>query len=109
MFTSACCLFFLFDAILFVELINTAARLCRFLLACVKWMTLGTDFYMDTLVRRACYECIPTVACHSRLMVLRMDSFSHVFHLSILKIIHYHLETTVLLYHTILYFASSFQ
>lgn len=108
MLTSACCLFFLFDAILFIELINTATSLCSFLLACVEWMAFGTDFYMDTLICRTCYKCIPTVACHSCLMVLRMDSFSHVFHLSIFKIFIILSKTTLILYHTVQTFARDF-
>ena len=56
-FTSACNVSFLFNTILFVELINTAAS----------------------------YKCIPAVAGHCCLMVLWMDSFAHDFHLSILK------------------------
>ena len=108
MFTSACRLFFLFDTIFFVELINTSARLCRFLLSCVERMAFGTDFHMDTLVGRACNECVPAVASHSCLMVLRMDSFSHVFHLSIFKIFIILSKTTLLLYHTVQAFARDF-
>ena len=70
-FTSACNVSFLFNTILFVELINTAAS--------------GADFHVDTLVRRTCYKCVPAVAGHCCLMVLWMDSFAHDFHLSILK------------------------
>ena len=84
-FTSACNVSFLFNTILFVELINTAASLCRFLLACVERMALGADFHVDTLVRRTCYKCVPAVAGHCCLMVLWMDSFAHDFHLSISK------------------------
>ena len=74
--------FFLFDTIFFVELINTSASLRRLLLACVERMAFGTDFHMDALVGRACNECVPAVASHSCLMVLRMDSFSHLSHLA---------------------------
>lgn len=97
MVTSACRLFLLFDAVFLIELINTSTSLCCLLLACVERMAFGTDFYVDALVRGACYKCVPTVAGHSRLMVLRMDSFSHVFHLSILKYFIILSKTTLLL------------
>ena len=84
-FTSACNVSFLFNTILFVELINTAASLCRFLLACVERMALGADFHVNALVCGTCDKCVSAVAGYSCLMILRMDSFAHDFHLSILK------------------------
>ena len=74
-------MFHLFDTIFLIELINTSTSLCRLLLACVERMAFGTDFHMDALVGGACYECVPTVASHGCLMVLRMDSFLHLVHL----------------------------
>ena len=37
---------------------------------------------MDVLLGRACNECVSAVAGYSSLVVVRMDSFSHVIHLS---------------------------
>ena len=47
-------------------------------------MALGADFYVDFFLSRTCYECVSTVAGYSCLMVYRMDSFLHDFHLVIL-------------------------
>ena len=56
---------------------------CSFLLTCVEWMTFGADFYVNVLLCRTCYECITAVTGYSCLIVVRMDSFSHDFHLSV--------------------------
>ena len=40
-------------------------------------------FNMDVLFSRTCYESVSAVAGYSCLIVVRMDSFSHDFHLSI--------------------------
>ena len=45
-------------------------------------MAFGTDFYVDIFLCRSCYECVSTVAGYSCLIVVRMDSFTHDFHLS---------------------------
>ena len=71
----------LFDTIFLVELINTATSLSCFLLSCVERMTFRADFYVDFFACRTCYECIPTVASYSCLIVIWMDSFFHDFHL----------------------------
>ena len=63
--------------------VGTGDSLCSFLLTCVEWMTFGADFYVDVLFSRTCYECVTTVAGYSCLIIIRMDSFSHDFHLSI--------------------------
>ena len=83
--TSACNISVLFDTIFLIELVNTSACLSCFLLSCVERMALGADFYMDALVCRTCHKCVAAVAGYGCLMVLRMDSFSHDFHLSISK------------------------
>ena len=82
-FTSAFNLFFLFNAVFLVELINTSTSLSSFLLSCVEWMTLGADFYVDVLLCRSCYKCVSTVTSYSSLILIRMDTFAHDFHLSI--------------------------
>ena len=74
---------FLFDTILLVELINTSACLCSFLLSCIERMALGTDFYVNAFVCRTCNECIAAVASYCCLIELWMDTLSHDFHLSI--------------------------
>ena len=69
-----------------VELINTATCLSRFLLSCIERMALGADLNVDILLSRTCHKCISTVAGYCSLMILRMDSFAHDIHLSILKL-----------------------
>ena len=69
-------------AVLPIELVNTSARLGSLLLASVERMALGTDLNVDILLRGACYKGIPAVAGHRCLIILWMDSFSHVFHLA---------------------------
>ena len=71
------------QAISLVELIDTSASLSSFLLSCIERMTFGADFYVDILLGRSCYKSITAVAGYSCLIVIRMDSFSHDFHLSI--------------------------
>ena len=46
-------------------------------------MAFGADFYVDILLGRSCYKSITAVAGYSCLIVIRMDSFSHDFHLFI--------------------------
>ena len=47
-------------------------------------MAFGTNFYVNLGLRGAGHESIATVAGHSRLVVLGMDSFLHLIHLSII-------------------------
>ena len=44
-------------------------------------MAFGTDFHVDILLCGSCYECVSAVACNCRLIILRMDSCFHFFHL----------------------------
>lgn len=44
-------------------------------------MALRTDFYVDLFLCRSCHECVSTVACNCCLIILRMDSCFHFFHL----------------------------
>ena len=78
---------FLFDTVFFVELVNTAAGLCRFLLSCVERMALGADFHVNALVCGTCDKCVSAVAGYSCLIVFGMYSFAHDLHLSILKLL----------------------
>ena len=70
------------NAISPIELINTSTRLCSFLLACIEWMALGTDFNVDILLGRTCHKCVTAVTRYGCLIVIWMDSFFHLFHLS---------------------------
>lgn len=80
-------LFFLFSAVFSVELLNSAAGFKQELLAaCVERMALGANLDSDFILCGACYEFIPAVAFYCHLLVIRMDTFSHFFHL-ILKIV----------------------
>ena len=81
------CLFV--QTIFSVKLINTSACLSSLLLSCVERMAFGTDFYVDILLCGSCYKCVSAVAGYSCLIVIRMDSFSHDFHLSVSHSIFY--------------------
>ena len=59
----------------------------RQLLSCVERMAFGADLNVDVLFSRTCYESVSAVAGYSCLIVVRMDSFSHDFHLSIYLIL----------------------
>ena len=45
-------------------------------------MALGTNLYVNLLLGRACHEFIAAVTGNFCLVVRRMDTFFHVFHLS---------------------------
>ena len=72
----------LLNAVLLVELIDTSVRSCGLLLTRVERMALGADLYADVLFGRACHKCITAVTGYRRLVIIRMDSFSHNSHLS---------------------------
>lgn len=67
------------DAIFFVELINTAACCCRFLLTGIERMALGTNLNVDFLLGRTGYKLITAVAGNFCLIIGRMDSLFHDF------------------------------
>lgn len=46
-------------------------------------MAFGTNFYVDLRFCGTCHECVTAVTGYGCLIVLRMDSFSHFFHLSL--------------------------
>ena len=46
-------------------------------------MALGADFHMNLRLRGTGHECIPAVAGYGSLIILGMDSFFHLIHLSI--------------------------
>ena len=71
------------QTVFLIELIDTSTSLTSFLLSCIERMTFGADFYVDVLLGRSCYKSITAVAGYSCLIVIRMDSFYHDFHLSI--------------------------
>ncbi len=73
-----------FDAVLTIELINAASCGSGFLLASVERMALGADFYVDLLLSGSGYELVAAVADHLGLIILRMNSVFHFFHLVIL-------------------------
>ena len=69
----------LLDAVLLVELINTAAGVDQLLLAGVEGVALGADFNGDVLLGGAGLDDGAASALDSGLLVLRMDSFLHGF------------------------------
>ena len=71
----------LFNAVFPIELLDTSVSPGHLLLARVEGMAFGAYFYVNLRLRRAGHESVATVTCHSRLIVLRMDSFLHLVHL----------------------------
>ena len=67
----------LLDAVLFVELINTAAGVDQLLLAGIERMALGADFYGDILLRAAGLIYSAAGAADGGGFVIRMDAFLH--------------------------------
>ena len=70
-----------FNSVLLIESLDTAAGGCSLLLTRVERVALGADFHVDILLRGTGHKRVATVACHSCLIILRMDSFLHDFHL----------------------------
>ena len=72
------------DTVFTIEFINTSAGSCNFLLSCVERMTLGADLHVDVLLRGSGYKRVATVAGHSCLIIIRMDSFFHILFTSLI-------------------------
>ena len=64
------------------ETVNTAGRVYELLFACKERMALGTDFDRDVFFCRCCFDYVTTVTFDCCGFVIRMDSFSHCFHLA---------------------------
>ena len=62
-----------------IELLNTSTRLVCLLLTRVERMAFGTDLNVDLLLRGSGRKCVATVAGDRRLIIIRMDPFSHFF------------------------------
>jgi hypothetical protein len=77
----------LVDAIFLVELIDTAASCCCFLLTSIERMALRANLYVDLLLGRTGNELVAAVAGNLCLIISWMDSFSHDFHLFTFPII----------------------
>ena len=75
---------FLFNAVLLIELLNTSIGSRCLLLTSIERMAFGAYFYVNLGLCGAGHESIATVTGHSRLIVLGMDSFLHLIHLSII-------------------------
>lgn len=69
-------------AVLLVELLDTTASSSSFLLSGVERMALGANLDVDLLLGGSYGEGISAVAGYGSFIVIRMDSFSHDFHLS---------------------------
>ena len=67
----------LLDAVLLVELINTAAGVDQLLLAGVEGVALGADFNGDVLLGGAGLDDVAAGASDGGLLVIGMDSFLH--------------------------------
>ena len=69
----------LLDAVLLVELINTAAGVNQLLLAGVEGVALGADFNGDVLLGGAGLDDGAASASDGGLLIIRMDSFLHLY------------------------------
>ena len=67
----------LLDAVLLVELVNTAAGVDQLLLAGVEGVALGADFHGDVLLGGAGLDDSAASALDGGLLVIGMDSFLH--------------------------------
>lgn len=83
-------LLFLRKVIFLIVHLNTAAGTCSLLLSCIERMALRTNFYVDIFLSRACYESISAVAGNSCIIIIRMYSVLHLFHLFLIsnKLVH---------------------
>ena len=68
--------------ILTIELLNTSLSGSLLLLASIEGMALGADLNVNLRLCRTCHEFIPTVAGNLCLIILRLNVFSHLFHLA---------------------------
>ena len=71
----------LLDAVLLVELINTAAGVDQLLLAGVEGVALRADLDGDVLLGGSGLDDLAAGAADGRALVIGMDSFFHVVHL----------------------------
>ena len=74
-------LYTLLDAVLLVELVNTAAGVDQLLLAGVERVALGADFNGDVFAGGAGGNNVAAGALYSGLIILGMYAFLHVVHL----------------------------
>lgn len=88
---------FLFNTVLLVELIDTAVSSCGLLLTCVERMALGANFYVKLRLGGSGYERVAAVAGNRRLIVRGMDSFFHLFHLSMITCIKFLFSSSLLM------------
>jgi hypothetical protein len=71
---------YLLLGVLFAETLDPTGGIDQLLLPGVKRMAAGADFRMDLFFQgRTGFESIPTVTAYGDVVVLRMDSFSHLF------------------------------
>jgi hypothetical protein len=72
---------FVIETVLLVELLDPSASLVSLLLSGIERMALGANFDVDVFLGRTGYKCVATVASYGCLIVIRMDSLTHDFHL----------------------------
>ena len=80
------CVLMILHSVFLVETLDPSARLCSFLLARVERMTFGTDFHVDLFLCGTDCKCIAAVTGNCCLLIFRMNSFFHCFHLFRLQI-----------------------
>ena len=68
-----------------VETVNTSTGVNQLLLAGIERVALGANFHADVLLGRTGSKGITTGAADGGLLVVRMDAFSHVVHLFLVR------------------------
>lgn len=71
----------IFDAKSLSELLNAAAGVNQFLLTCEERMAFGTNFNRNIFFRRTRFNHFTAGTLDRCLLIIRMDSFFHLFHL----------------------------
>jgi hypothetical protein len=69
-----------------IELINAPAGVHQLLFAGVKGVALGADFDLDIFLRATRFDNLAASALNRRLPVIRVDSFLHYAHLSLVNV-----------------------
>lgn len=69
------------DTVFFLELVNAAAGIDKLLLACKERVARGANLNTEVILNGARLEAVPARASNRYLVILRMNSFFHNFHL----------------------------
>ena len=88
-------LFGVCQIVAFIKLVNAAALIDKFLLACKKRVAFGTNLHLDEVgfFGRTCHKRLAAGAPHGDLVVRGVDFFFHEFLFSFVKIDDFHCTT----------------